>query len=595
MMTTNMLRRSAAVATAVLMAACEAAEPTPEATVRFTNNSPQRIVAILANPCGLVYDGTEINRIASPLNPGASATWQTVPDCYEITAATETEGIFQSQVTVGTGETPVSITQTLTASVSTGGTAQSATIGFPVATAPAIRVLNGAGGGVPSLDVRFSTTNPGATVTGAAGSTPAAQVVVRTNAQGIASVSGWRLGSAVGAQTLTATVVVPGTVTGNNIAFSATATAPVLTATTALATTGLANGNTTASPTIRVTSAGGANLAGVPVTFTIGAGSGAVTAGTTTASTVTVNSDATGLASLASWRLGTAAGANTVVASSPTATNVTFSSCGRTAYTIGASVAGTQTATDCVPATGFFEDLFQFTNATGTRYQGWTLNPATAAVRFFVYPLGSELTPGGWISTAPVGTTTTSALLVGPGTHLIGVRNDVAGAASSYALGSQDNLTEGTGCFGTIVLVGTGITRNRSLSAGNCTMTTNGLTYYYQPLWVYAIQGQTYTITMSGTAFDEYLDVYQQNAAGVMVPIGADNDGVLGTNDARLTVSVPATGWYEIRPNSNFALATGAYTISMTATAPPANVQAAGAGVGELRQSLTGTPGLPRR
>jgi hypothetical protein len=90
------------------------------------------------------------------------------------------------------------------------------------------------------------------------------------------------------------------------------------------------------------------------------------------------------------------------------------------------------------------------------------------------------------------------------------------------------------------------------------------------------------------------LDVYQLNAAGVFVPIGADNDGVLGTNDARLTVSVPATGWYEIRPNSNLAQATGAYTISITATAPPANVQAGPVPPMAIQQPVSGKS-APRR
>lgn len=587
---------AAAIAAAILLAACEAAEPTPDATVRFTNSTPQRIVSVLANPCGLNYDGTEINRLDAPLNPGQSATWRTVPACYEFTGTTASDAAYVLQQNVGTGETQVTFSQTLTASASAGGTAQTAATTFPVPTAPAVRVVDGGGNAMRSIDVQFATTNTGALLTAAAGSTPATTVVVRTNTQGIAALTQWRLGTAVGAQTVTATVQVPGTVSGNNIAFAATATAPVLTATSPVATTGLANTNATAAPAVRVAAtAGGTALAGVPVTFTIGAGAGAVTAGTTTASTVTVASDATGLASLSSWRLGTAAGANSVVASAPNATSVTYAACARTAYTLGASIAGTQTATDCVPATGFFEDLFQFTNATTTRFQVWTLNPATAAVRFFVYPLGSELTAGGWITTAPTGTTTTNALLVGPGTHLVGVRNDAAGVSSSYAMGSQDNLTESTNCFGTIVLVGTGITRTRSLSAGNCTMVSNGLTYYYQPLWVYAIQGQTYTITMSGTAFDEYLDVYQQNTSGVFVPLGGDNDGVAGTNDARLVVSVPATGWYEIRPNSNLALATGTYTINITATAPPSSVQTTSPAFAELRPSVTGGTAPPRR
>lgn len=73
------------------------------------------------------------------------------------------------------------------------------------------------------------------------------------------------------------------------------------------------------APSVKVTDAGDNPIANVAVTFAVGSGGGSITGGTTT-------TNASGIATVGSWRLGTTAGPNTLVATSTaiTGASVTF-------------------------------------------------------------------------------------------------------------------------------------------------------------------------------------------------------------------------------------------------------------------------------
>lgn len=94
------------------------------------------------------------------------------------------------------------------------GDSQSAATGAAVATPPAVLAKDAFGNVKPGASVTFAVASGGGSVTGA-GQT--------TNASGVATVGGWTLGSAAGANTLTATVAGNG-ITGNPVTFTATAT-----------------------------------------------------------------------------------------------------------------------------------------------------------------------------------------------------------------------------------------------------------------------------------------------------------------------------------------------------------------------------------
>jgi len=170
-----------------------------------------------------------------------------------------------------------------------------AAVGAVVSTPLTVTVKNAAGEPIDTATVTF------AVVTGA-GTLSATSV--KTNASGQASTT-WTLGKTPGIQTVTATA-------GALAAVTFPAVASVGSATTIAKVTGDAQtatvGNTVAvAPSVKLTDAFGNPVPNVLVTFTIGSGSGSVTAGS-------ANTDATGVAKVGSWKLGTTAGANTLVA-----------------------------------------------------------------------------------------------------------------------------------------------------------------------------------------------------------------------------------------------------------------------------------------
>src|SRR5207237_2714811 len=131
-----------------------------------------------------------------------------------------------------------------------------------------------------------------------------------TEAGGMATVGSWTLGTTAGANSLTATSAA---VAGSPVTFTATGTAGTAgsiavdagdnqsaTVNTAVAT----------PPAVIVKDAHGNPVQGVSVTFAVGLGSGSITGASQT-------TNASGIAAVGSWTLGTAAGQNTLTATAP--------------------------------------------------------------------------------------------------------------------------------------------------------------------------------------------------------------------------------------------------------------------------------------
>lgn len=190
---------------------------------------------------------------------------------------------------------------------------QSAVAGTPVAVVPQVKVTDQYGNAVPNVAVTFAVTAGGGAVLP---TTP-----VSTDAQGIARATSWTLGTAIGTNTLRATVV---GITAPVI-FTATGTAGTPTSIavggngnsqgqTAVANTLVAN-----APIVIVRDANSNPVSGVNVRFTIGSGNGKILTGSsdnTGQNTIDVTSGADGGASIFAWRLGST-GANTLNVSLP--------------------------------------------------------------------------------------------------------------------------------------------------------------------------------------------------------------------------------------------------------------------------------------
>jgi glucose/arabinose dehydrogenase len=187
------------------------------------------------------------------------------------------------------------------------GNGQSVTVGTVVPVRPAVRVTDRAGRGVANMSVSFSVVTGGGSVTGA---------TQTTDANGVATVGNWTLGSTAGPQQLEArTLGLPA------VSFSATALAPAGAPTMDLvsgdgqsAAVGTAVTN---APAVRVRNGAGQAVQGVNVAFTVTAGGGTV-------QTAIATSDATGLASAGRWTLGATVGAQTLTASATGYPTLTF-------------------------------------------------------------------------------------------------------------------------------------------------------------------------------------------------------------------------------------------------------------------------------
>ncbi|MFN7531278.1 MAG: leishmanolysin-related zinc metalloendopeptidase, partial [Gemmatimonas sp.] len=181
---------------------------------------------------------------------------------------------------------------------------QVATVNTDVPAAPAVRAEDQFGNVIPGLPVTFAVTLGNGSVTGANQT---------TNAQGVATAGGWRLGTQAGAQRLRATVV--DALNGFTTSVDASAVAQPGPAVDLIK---IAGDNQVGSfgnavpvpPGVRVVDIFGNGVGNVPVTFTPGPASGTV------ASAQQTSDPANGTAFVGAWILGPTEPRQTLVASS---------------------------------------------------------------------------------------------------------------------------------------------------------------------------------------------------------------------------------------------------------------------------------------
>ena len=256
----------------------------PAVKITDANGNPVTGFSVVFAPAagsGSVTNGTALTNSSGIATPG---NWilGTTPGTQSLTA------------TAGTlAGSPLTFTATAVAPIPAkivinGGDGQSARTGSPVATLPAVRVVDAANIGVPGFTVTFTVTSGGGTVTGGD---------AVTNVNGFASVGSWVLGPNAGTNTLTATA---GSLPGSPIVFTATGIAapPVAMAISAGNQQSVSAGTAVpVQPAVLVTDADGRGVPNITVAFTIRSGTGTITG----ASPVTNSS---GIATLGSWTLG---------------------------------------------------------------------------------------------------------------------------------------------------------------------------------------------------------------------------------------------------------------------------------------------------
>lgn len=185
-------------------------------------------------------------------------------------------------------------------------TAVNATVATGTATVPSVRVVDGKGRGVRGILVHWRVTSGGGRVV---------NDTIRTNSSGEASSGGWILGTTAGVQTLEATAdaIPPAT-------FTANATAGPLAQMTRLSPdiqSAEVNTFVASPPSVRAEDQFGNPIAGVTVQFAASMGSGVLTG-------EQQSTNASGVATVQSWRLGTSVGQHIVTASAPGISSTVF-------------------------------------------------------------------------------------------------------------------------------------------------------------------------------------------------------------------------------------------------------------------------------
>jgi alpha-tubulin suppressor-like RCC1 family protein len=177
------------------------------------------------------------------------------------------------------------------------GDLQTAVVGTAVAKAPTVRLLDDKNAGVAGIVVTFAVSTGGGSITGA---------IDTTDATGAASIGTWTLGTAPGTNSLTAT---SGSLTATITATATVGRAFSITPVAGKDQSASVGTNVATAPAVAVRDTFANAVAGATVTFTVATGGGTVTG-------ATAISDASGIATLGGWKLGTTVGANSLGAAS---------------------------------------------------------------------------------------------------------------------------------------------------------------------------------------------------------------------------------------------------------------------------------------
>ncbi len=306
--------------------------PVPLAVIANSGTSSATTVAV-TNVGGGSLTGLAVGSITYLVGaPGwlsASLNQTTAPATLTLSAAPGTLalGSYSAQVLI---TSPVAVNSPLTMSVNltigTGpattiaiqaGNGQAAQVGTAVTTPPAVLVTDQFGNPVSGTSVTFAVASGGGSVVGGAAT---------TGTNGIAAVTSWTMGTVVGANTLTATSA---GLTGSPLTFTATATvgaALQIAISSGDGQSATVNQAVATAPAVLVTDQFGNPVSGAAVTFAVTVGGGGLTGATPT-------TNASGIATVGSWTLGT-------VATAPASANNSL----QATVTGGGSVAFTATA-----------------------------------------------------------------------------------------------------------------------------------------------------------------------------------------------------------------------------------------------------------
>jgi hypothetical protein len=387
-------------------------------------------------------------------------------------------------------------------------------------------VVDDRGRGLSNVPVTFAVTSGGGTITGGS---------VTTNSEGVATVGSWTLGTAAGANTLTATVA---SLPAAQFTATGTAGAPA----SMVRVSGDAQSGTvgTALPqplVVRVTDTHGNPTPGVAVTFSVTSGGGTV-------GTASVATDAQGLAST-TYVLGRQAVGNVVTATVAGLPAVGFTLTAQAGAPAAISKAAgdnqqarSGTAVPVAPSV-------LVTDASG--------NPVSGVTVTFTVASGGGTVTGAVATTGANGRATVGSWTLGAvGTNTLTASAGAAGTVTFTATAT----TAGADPCTTFVPFTLRSAVNGTLATTDCRPSTGEYIDFYGTSSASAFAEE---FLMTSTAVDAFLVLF--DAAGN--PLAYDDDGA-GGNNSSIRLIAPA-GQYILGASSALSGQTGAYQLSSRA------------------------------
>jgi hypothetical protein len=459
---------------------------------------------------------------------------------------------------------PVTFTATGTAGPAAtvsahAGNNQSAPVGSAVPTRPAARVVDQYGNPKSGVTVTFAV---------ASGGGGATATTATTDAEGIATVGSWTLGTAAGTNTLTATVAGLTAVT-----FTATGVplAPAsLTKQAGDNQTARPGTNVPVAPSVLVRDQHNNPVLNATVTFAVASGGGSVTGGTAT-------TDASGVATVGSWRLGNTPGTNTLTASVSGVAAVTFTAtgldpCTSTALDVPASVNGELTTADCQLSPGDFADRYSITLGAASALTLSLNSTAFDPLEVLVDPQENIVA----YNDDRAGEDNLNAyirILAAAGTYTLYATSALPGRTGAYSVSTATATGNVTLCpdeIQNMVWITPGVSTGQRLETSDCNFGTT-TPVYADLLAISMVAGRTYTITQTAATYQPFLALYDVTGN----PVGEYQDA---PGLSRVTFTPTEDDFYVIEASSDVAGVTGAYVLSVGATGTSASATAARAG-----------------
>ena len=320
-------------------------------------------------------------------------------------------------------------------------------------------------------------------------------------------------------------------------------------------------------PSVRVTDQNSEPMAGVTVKFEVTSGGGSVTGGS-------VATDASGIATVGSWTLGTSAGLNTLTASAGALTPVVFTATGtavgpppspcdvRTVHSIGTTTSGSLVANDCQLVDGTFVTYVDFFSTTVGEANAYLFRQSATfdTYLFLATPDLAVIAENDDESAA----STNSAIkaLLPAGSYLLGASSFDARITGDYAISSTTAPASITGCERVFLVKN--VTTTQSIESSDCLRSTPPAAPLYADAYLIFLRaGQSMTVTMTSTQVDAYLELVQVDDLvqlnGAVVASNDNRDAT--TKDSELSYTAAISAYYRIIARTGVTSQTGVYTL----------------------------------